>query len=83
MESGKCQHTFKGHTWYVTGCSISPNGKWIASSSSDNTSKIYDFEGNLFFDIGNIERSIIVNDTIYCFTVDSHTLVIGKIVLNS
>jgi WD40 repeat protein len=30
-----------GHTDSVTGCAISPDGRWIVSAASDNTLKVW------------------------------------------
>ncbi|KAG9063878.1 hypothetical protein KI688_003992 [Linnemannia hyalina] len=40
--SGEVGLTLRGHTGYVTGIALSPNGQWIASASNDYTVKLWD-----------------------------------------
>jgi len=44
LETGKPVHTFKGHSAEVSAVSLSPNGKWAASSSSDRTVRLWNLE---------------------------------------
>src|SRR3989440_7417877 len=39
---GSVMRTLRGHTGPVTGCAISPDGTWIASTSEDQTLRIWD-----------------------------------------
>lgn len=42
LSSGKLIHSLKGHSTWVYSIGFSPNGKYIITSSYDNTSKIWD-----------------------------------------
>jgi WD40 repeat protein len=44
---GKLLQEFKGHQSVVTSVSFSPDGKTIATGSSDNTARLWDLQGNL------------------------------------
>lgn len=40
--TGVRKHELKGHRGLITGLTLSPSGKWLASSSTDETSRIWD-----------------------------------------
>ena len=43
-ESGKCFHTFKGHTAEIVCLGFNPQSTVVATGSMDNTAKIWDIE---------------------------------------
>lgn len=40
-ETGKLRHTLYGHSDYIHGCAISPDGEWIISASNDSTIRLW------------------------------------------
>ena len=82
METQEPVHTFTGHTYWVRSVSFSPDGKFLATGSGDNTAKLWDLSGNLIADfIGyqdgvqfiEIESQVLS----VCFTPDGKYLAAG------
>jgi len=44
LNMNKVSKTFEGHTHYVNSVCFSPDGKYIAIGSSDNTIKLWDIK---------------------------------------
>lgn len=44
LDAGNAVHTFKGHKAEVSAIALSPDGKWVASSSSDRTIRLWNLE---------------------------------------
>ena len=44
METGRCVRIFKGHGGYVTGVSLSAEGRWALSGSDDKTLRLWELD---------------------------------------
>jgi len=81
INSGQCKQTLTGHRDTITFCAISPDSKWIISASDlDKTTKIFDFDGKLYFDMEHIENINVGLDVLYIFSKSSRQLDICNIV---
>jgi WD40 repeat protein len=63
-------HTFKGHSGAVTSVSFSPDGKTIASASSDGSVKLWSVEGTELHSLKEQSRWV----TSVCFSPDGKTI---------
>ena len=42
LETGQCRATFEGHTSYILGIAVTPDGKTFISGAQDNTVRVWD-----------------------------------------
>jgi len=79
---GECIQTISAHSEAIITCNITSDDKWIVSTANDNTLKIFDFSGKLFFDIENIEGkcAIVKMNFIYAFSLPLRLPMITQIV---
>jgi WD40 repeat protein len=42
VATGDTRRTLEGHTEWVQGCGVAPDGTWIVSASNDKTLRIWD-----------------------------------------
>jgi WD40 repeat protein len=73
LEDGRAQRTLEGHSSYVFGVAVTPDGKRAVSASWDNTLKVWDLgtEGKL----GTFKADV----HLYCCAVcpDGETILAG------
>jgi len=84
IESGLEKYTLYPRTKFENweGFKISPNGKWIAFSTSDSNIKVFNSEGKYYFEIENSSintQGFILENTLFFFSQFTPRLVVVEI----
>ena len=54
--TGECLRTLTGHTGEVVAVAFSPDGRLLATASSDGTARVWDLPGAVGPDSGRVRR---------------------------
>ena len=60
LESGRCLHTFAGHTDRISAVAVTPNGSKVVTGSGDHTVKFWDLRtGQLLVTMYNLDEGFL------------------------